>query len=87
MDRSTEQPGVIDEALRGCVRIRLHEIVTFDGQKTYGIEVTAWNAWVAQPKLLSFVGGLSRKDARHTFRGLSRHIQDFDWMEGEFVLR
>jgi hypothetical protein len=68
------------------VRIRLYEYDTLAGNKRYAVEVTAWNAWAGQAKILFVAGGLERRPARAGFKELAEHIRDYDWMEGEFVL-
>ena len=53
----------LDETFKGVVRIRLYEYDT-DAGRRQAIELTAWNSWAGQAKLISFSGGLDPATAR-----------------------
>jgi hypothetical protein len=84
MEDSLTATTCLDEAFRGVVRIRLYEYDTDVGRRQ-AIELTAWNSWAGQAKLISFSGGLDPAAARAAFDAASRDIETYSWMEGGLV--
>lgn len=85
MDNQLElDVSIIREAHRGCVRLRWYEYDSAAGRKQ-AIEVSAWNSWAGQAKLLFVTTGLGIDAASACFHELAHSIRDFDWMEGEFA--
>jgi hypothetical protein len=76
---------VLEEQHRGCLRIRLYRFGTDTGP-TFGVEVSAWNGWAGQAKLLAFTGGFTEEAARGVFASVLSEVVDYDWMTGEVVL-
>lgn len=74
----------LDETFKGVVRIRLYEYGT-DAGRRQAIELTAWNSWAGQAKLISFSGGMDPATARAAFDAASRNIETYSWMEGDLV--
>lgn len=84
---ATDLPeGCRKEAYKDNLRIRLYQFARYDGSPTYLVEVAAWNAWAAQEKLISAVGGLDLGPARRLFEDLERDLSHYDWMEGRVVM-
>lgn len=73
-----------EERLKGNVRIRLHCFGTAKGTR-YGVELTAYNSWASQSKLLLFQGGMDQTDARVMFEEFAAHIRGFDWHADDFL--
>jgi hypothetical protein len=84
--RKMENFCIIDEVFSGCVRFRLYGYRTDTGADLHGIELIAFNAWIGEPKLLSFHAGLHSDPARLLFDAMVESILDYDWMEGDFVV-
>jgi hypothetical protein len=87
MEHFPSQPSFhcLDEAFKGCVRIRLFECEKQDAQTSYALEVVAWNTWAGQPKLILHAGGLSLSAARQGFKAAKQDIEDYSWTTGELV--
>ena len=78
--------GCLEESFKGSVRIRLHEVQTYDGSKTHLVEIAAWNSWAGQGKLLFAQGGIDGEAARNLFNVLTKRLRAYDWQEDEFLL-
>ena len=78
--------GFIDESFKGNLRIRLHQLQTIDGSRTCLVEISAWNAWAGQAKLLFARGGIELKDAKELFAFLTEHLRGYDWHDDEVLL-
>jgi hypothetical protein len=79
------QISPFEETLKGNVRIRLHCFDTDDCTK-YGVELSAYNSWAGQWKLLLFQGGMDRTDADVMVEELAARIRGFDWHADDFLL-
>ena len=78
--------GFIDESFKGNLRFRLHRLQTIDGSLTCLVEVSAWNAWAGQAKLLFAQGGIDLKDAKQLAAVLTEHLRGYDWHDDEVLL-
>ena len=70
---------LLDEAFKGNLRIRLHQLQTIDGSPTCLVEIAAWNGWAGQAKLLEAWGGIKLDDAKTLFAILKGNLRGFDW--------
>ena len=77
--------GLMDEFFKDNLRIRLHQFQTIDGSLTCLVEVSAWNEWAGQSKVLYALGGLELQDAKGLFATLTEHLLRYDWHEGAFL--
>ena len=84
--RSQAAVGLIEESFKGNLRIRLHQLRTIDGSLACIVEVSAWNAWATQAKLLYAQGGICDEDARQLFAFLTEHLRGYDWHDDEVLL-
>jgi hypothetical protein len=75
----------LDEAIKGCVRIRLYHYETDDGSGRHAVELMAWNRWINSGKLLFFAGGLDGDYARYGFEAARHDIKTYSWTENELV--
>ena len=76
--------AVLAEEHRGCLRIRLHRLGTNAGP-FFGVEMSAWNGWAGQARLLVFTGGLTEAAAHRMFASVLAEVVDYDWTAGEVV--
>lgn len=76
----------VRETVRGCVRIRLYEFTTIDGELLFAVELWAWNNWVRDGKILLLASGLDRDYASERFAGLANTVRDFSWTDDELVM-
>ena len=87
MDKQSQAAvGIIDESVKGNLRIRLHQLRTIDGSLTCVVEVSAWNAWAQQAKLLYAQGGIEVEHAKELFAFLTQHVRGYDWHDDEVLL-
>jgi hypothetical protein len=87
MDKQSQAVvGLIDESFKGNLRIRLHQLRTIDGSLTCVVEVSAWNAWAQQAKLLYAQGGIEVENARQLFAFLTEQLRGYDWQDDEVLL-
>ena len=87
MDKQQPIPiGCLEESFKGNLRIRLHEVQTRDGSKTYLVEIAAWSSWAGQGKLLFAQGGIDEEIARELFNVFTKRFRGYDWQEDEFLL-
>ena len=74
------------EALKGNARGRLHEYVTVDGNRWCLLEISAYNAWADQWKLLFAAGSVPRAEGEVIVRQFRDAIAGYSWHDDEFVL-
>lgn len=79
-------PGCLQEALRDNVRIRLHAFKTDSGETRHTVELSAWNAWADQGKVIEAIGGIDLATAQEVFSIAAENIRGFDWVACEFVM-
>jgi len=77
--------GLIDEAFKGNLRIRIHKLSTIGDPPTYLVDVSAWSAWGEQAKLLFAQGGIDLEDARGLLASLTEQLRWYDWHEDEVL--
>lgn len=78
--------GCLEEAFKGNVRIRVHELTTCVGTKTYLVELAGWDAPNGRYKIIFATGGIKRDTAITLFTELRTYLRGFDWQADEFVV-
>ena len=85
MENTARSSDIIAEAVQGCLRFRVYEYETIDGKTLHGVEISAWNGWAGQFKLLFFEGGVNCHEALAGMKQLRKMLVDYDWMSGDYV--
>jgi hypothetical protein len=77
--------GFIEESFKGNLRIRLHQFQSIDGSPRCVVEVSAWNGWAGQAKLLHALGAIELQDAKEIFAFLTERLRGYDWHDDEVL--
>lgn len=77
---------IVEEVFSGCLRFRWYAYRADTGADLNAVEIIAFNAWIGEPKLLSFHAGLRSEPAGLLFDFMVESMLDYDWMEGEIVI-
>ena len=85
METTNRSSNIIAETFQGCLRFRVYEYETITGQNQHGVEISAWNQWAKQFKVLFFEGGVTSNEAIEGVKELRRILIDYDWMNGDYV--
>lgn len=74
----------LEEKTIGNVRLRLHCFDTSVG-KRFAVDLSAYNDWAHQFKLLFFRGGLTLIEAETMFEQTAAYVAGYDWDSEEFI--
>jgi hypothetical protein len=78
---------IVEEVTNGCLQIRLYEFTKNERHRRCAIAMVASNEWAGQDKLIEFMSGLSKADARELFKAARENFVTYDWMEGRVVIK
>lgn len=74
------------EAVKGNARCRLHEYTTIQGDRQCLLEISAYNGWADQWKLLFAAGCVPRAEGEAIVRDFDKVVRGYSWHDEDFVL-
>lgn len=78
--------GCLEERFKGNLRIRLYDFSNDVESPAYLVDVTAWNTWAGQGKIVAVVGGIDLESAKRMLQEFTADISHYDWEKGEVVM-
>jgi hypothetical protein len=74
------------EAIKGNARCRLHEYVTVNGDRRCLLEISAYNRWADQWKLLFAANCVPQAEGEFIVHQFREAIRGYSWHDDNFVL-
>lgn len=74
------------EAVKGNARCRLHEYVTVHGERWCLLEISAYNAWADQWKLLFAAGCVPRAEGEAIVQQFRKFVRGYSWHDEDLAL-
>lgn len=80
-----ENDVCLAEAVKGNARCRLHEYVTITGNRQCLLEISAYNSWADQWKLLFAAGCIPRAEGEFVVQRFRENVRGYSWYTDNFV--
>ncbi|HUY89228.1 MAG TPA: hypothetical protein VMV10_10875 [Pirellulales bacterium] len=81
-----ENDACLAEAVNGNARRRLHEYVTVAGNRRCLLEISEYNGWADQWKVLFLAGCVPRAEAEFIVQRFRENVRGYSWHDEEFLV-